>query len=83
MALAALANAILLFVVAAYILFEAAQRFRDPPEVLFTPCSRSPRTYSDPSSPPSLSSPPSGPTPTHSSAPPSASSSPPLLDARS
>ena len=35
--LAALANAVLLFAVAAYVLFEAAQRFRDPPEVLSTP----------------------------------------------
>jgi cobalt-zinc-cadmium efflux system protein len=35
--LAALANAILLFAVAAYVLVEAARRFRDPPEVLSTP----------------------------------------------
>ncbi len=35
--LAALANAALLFGVAAYVLYEAAQRFRDPPEVLSAP----------------------------------------------
>ena len=32
--LAALANAILLFVVAGYVIYEAVQRFHDPPEVL-------------------------------------------------
>lgn len=35
--LAALANAVLLFAVALYVLYEAAQRFRDPPEVLGLP----------------------------------------------
>lgn len=35
--LAALANAVLLFGVALYILYEAVQRFADPPEVLGTP----------------------------------------------
>lgn len=35
--LAALANAVLLFAVAGYVLYEAAQRFRDPPEVLGIP----------------------------------------------
>ncbi len=35
--LAALANAVLLFAVAIYVLFEAARRFQDPPEILSTP----------------------------------------------
>jgi cobalt-zinc-cadmium efflux system protein len=35
--LAALANAVLLFGVASYVLFEAVQRFQDPPEVTATP----------------------------------------------
>ena len=35
--LAAVANAVLLFAVAAYILYEAYQRFNEPPEVLSTP----------------------------------------------
>lgn len=35
--LAALANAVLLFAVAGYVLYEAVQRFRDPIEVLTTP----------------------------------------------
>lgn len=35
--LAALANAVLLFAVAGYVLVEAVQRFRNPPEVLSTP----------------------------------------------
>lgn len=35
--LAALANAVLLFGVALYVLYEAVQRFRDPPEVLGVP----------------------------------------------
>jgi cobalt-zinc-cadmium efflux system protein len=35
--LAALANAVLLFGVAAYVLYEAAQRFQDPPDVLGGP----------------------------------------------
>jgi len=35
--LAALANAVLLFGVALYVLYEAVQRFRDPPEVLGLP----------------------------------------------
>ncbi|HYJ24446.1 MAG TPA: cation diffusion facilitator family transporter [Acidimicrobiia bacterium] len=35
--IAALANAVLLFAVAGYVLYEAIQRFRDPPEVATTP----------------------------------------------
>ncbi|MFV1960193.1 MAG: cation diffusion facilitator family transporter [Acidimicrobiia bacterium] len=35
--LAALANAVLLFAVAGYVLYEAVRRFQDPPEVLFGP----------------------------------------------
>jgi len=35
--IAALANAVLLFAVAAYVLYEAVQRFREPPEVATTP----------------------------------------------
>lgn len=35
--LAALANAVLLFVVAGYVIYEAVQRLQDPPEVLTTP----------------------------------------------
>jgi cobalt-zinc-cadmium efflux system protein len=35
--LAALANAVLLFAVAGYVLYEAVQRFQDPPEVLYGP----------------------------------------------
>ena len=35
--LAALANALLLFAVASYVLYEAIQRFQDPPEVATTP----------------------------------------------
>lgn len=42
--LAALANSVLLFGVAGYVLFEAYKRFRDPPRCSASRCSSSPRS---------------------------------------